>query len=98
MRAAMSSRSGCQPFSSLRKYGFGSASKLAQHRSVERIVGAGREHVVARIEQRGQAVVDHLAGAEANHDALNILKAIGLGLGADGLDGARVRRASRHSR
>ena len=87
MREAMSSTSGCQPFSSLRKYGFGSASELAQHGAVERIVGAGRQHVVARIEQRGQAVVDDLAGAEADHDALNILKARGLGLGADGVQG-----------
>ena len=32
-------------------------------------------------------MVDHLAGTEANHDALNILKALGLGLCANGFDG-----------
>ena len=62
-------------------------AELAQHGPIERIVGAGRQHVVARIEQRGQTVVDDLAGAEADHDALDILKACGLGLGADGVEG-----------
>src|SRR5208337_788936 len=54
--------------------------------AVQRIIRTWCEYIVARIEQRGKAVVDDFAGAVANHDALNILKAVGLSAGADGVD------------
>jgi hypothetical protein len=40
------------------------------NRAIQRVVGARREHVVARIEQRGQAAVDTVSPTpEADEDA-----------------------------
>ncbi len=47
--------------------------------------GTGRQHVVARIEQRGNASVNDLSAAIADEDALDVAKAIALGLAVNGL-------------
>ncbi len=60
--------------------------QLAHDGAVQRILGTRGQHVVAGVEQRGQATVDDLAAAVADEDALNIAKAVALGLMADGLD------------
>src|ERR1039458_10367733 len=49
-----------------------SDSELRQNRGIERIVGAGRKQVIARIEQRGQADVDRLADARGDENILNV--------------------------
>ena len=69
--------------------------ELAQHGAVERVVGAGREHTVAGVEQRGEAVIDDLARAKPHHDALDVPEAVGLGAGANGVErGAFAQRVA----
>src|SRR5208337_4285861 len=71
--------------------------ELGQNGRVERIVGAGREQVVAGIEERGEADVDGLADAGGDKYILNCGDAFARGLAADGIErglDARRRRVS----
>src|SRR5208283_5248116 len=61
-------------------------AKFSKHCAVQRISRTWCEHIVARVEQSSKTVVDDFAGAVANHGALNVLKAIGFGARADGVD------------
>ncbi len=60
--------------------------ELRQNRGIERVVGAGREQIVARIEQGGQADVDCLADARGDEDILNAGDPLASRLAANGFE------------
>src|ERR1019366_3149052 len=60
--------------------------ELRENRGVERIVGAGSQQVVARIEKRGQADILRRAVPRGYEDILNVGDAFARGLAADGVE------------
>src|ERR1039458_8787044 len=74
-----------------------SDSELRQNRGIERIIGAGRKQVIARIEQRGQAEVDRLADARSDEDILNVSDPFAGRLAANRFERLRDSRRTRIS-
>src|SRR6266849_427448 len=58
-------------------------SELRQNGRVERIVGAGRQQVVAGVEERGKTDVDGLAHARGDENVLNAVDALAGGFGSN---------------
>src|SRR5271157_3543131 len=62
------------------------AVQLAHDRAIKRIFRPRRQHVVAGVEERGDAAIDDLAAAVTDEDALDVAEALALGLLMDGIN------------
>src|SRR4029077_9616162 len=61
-------------------------AQFGEYRRIERVVGAGSEEIVARIQQGGQADVDGFANAEGDEHAPHAGDALALGLATDRIE------------